>query len=217
MFEFLEFLIYLPLAIIQAVLYINVTTTSVFQYIHFLKNIPGDITKLLEIKWENDSRDPKQTHVIINIWAVLFEQIRKNLGIAKLFNFIAYIKFKIIPPLILLLIRLKSEQNMAFGVFCGYLFLTKQGNNTTYNIYYLVHFVLLIWVKRQKNAREQRQDMLVYFQNIFLINKWEKREKQRQILPHILETIRFNGGNKNNWYKKSNLKYQAGKYLTVDG
>lgn len=78
MFELLKFLIYLPLTIIQAVLYINVTTGSVFQYIRLLKNIPGDIIKLLEIKWEDDNRDPEQIYAIISIWVVLFEQIRKN-------------------------------------------------------------------------------------------------------------------------------------------
>lgn len=50
---------------------------------------------------------------------------------------------------------------MAFGVLCGYLFLNKQENGTTYNMYRLVHFILRIWVKRQGNAKKQ----------IFLIGK----------------------------------------------
>ncbi|KAI6477911.1 hypothetical protein MCOR13_011746, partial [Pyricularia oryzae] len=63
-FELLEFLTYLPLAIVQAASYMNVTTASVSQYIHLLRNTPGDMTKLLETEWEDDSRDPKQTHAI---------------------------------------------------------------------------------------------------------------------------------------------------------
>lgn len=154
MFEFLEFLIYLPLVIIQAVLYINVKTISVFQYINLLKGIPGDIINLLEKKWENYNRDSKQAYTILNIWVVSFKQIRKNLGIAKLFNFIAHIKFKTIPLSILPPIGSELKRNMEFGIFCGYLFLKKQGNNTIYNIYRLVHFVLQIWVNRQNNTRE---------------------------------------------------------------
>ncbi|KAI6514979.1 hypothetical protein MCOR05_011904 [Pyricularia oryzae] len=97
-FELLEFLTYLPLAIVQAASYMNVTTASVSQYIHLLRNTPGDMMKLLETEWEDDSRDPKQTHAIVSTWVVSFEQIRKSLGAAKLLSFIAHIEFKAIPP-----------------------------------------------------------------------------------------------------------------------
>ncbi|KAH9436474.1 hypothetical protein MCOR02_000148 [Pyricularia oryzae] len=130
-FELLEFLTYLPLAIVQAASYMNVTTASVSQYIHLLRNTPGDMTKLLETEWEDDSRDPKQTHAIISTWAVSFEQIRKSMGAAKLLSFIAHIEFKAIPPSILPSVGLESEQSMALGVLCGYSFLTKQGNSAT--------------------------------------------------------------------------------------
>ncbi|KAI6491352.1 hypothetical protein MCOR11_007124 [Pyricularia oryzae] len=65
-FELLEFLTYLPLAITQAASYMNVTTVSVSQYIRLLRNTQGDMIKLLETEWDDDNRDPKQTHAILN-------------------------------------------------------------------------------------------------------------------------------------------------------
>ncbi|TLS20402.1 uncharacterized protein PpBr36_11190 [Pyricularia pennisetigena] len=216
-FELLEFLTYLPLAIIQAASYMNVTTVSVSEYTRLLKNTPGDMIKLLETEWEDNNRDPKQTHAIVSTWVVSFEQIRKSPGAAKLLSFIAHIEFKAIPSSMLPLIGLESEQSMALGVLCGYSFLTEQGNGTTYYMHRLVHFALQIWVKRQVNAREQRQDVLIHLERTFSTDKWEEREKWRQSLPHVLKAVQNDGKNKNSWQEESNLGYWAARCLMADG
>ncbi|TLS22645.1 uncharacterized protein PpBr36_05749 [Pyricularia pennisetigena] len=216
-FELLEFLTYLPLAITQATSYMNVTTVSVSQYIRLLRNTQGDMIKLLETEWDDDNRDPNQTHAIVSTWVVSFEQIRKDRGAAKLLSFMTHIEFKAIPPSIFPSVGLESEQSMALGVLCGYSFLTEQENGATYDMHRLVHFALRIWVKRQCNSREQRQDVLVHLKRIFSTNKWEEREKWRQTLPHVLKAVQNDGKDNDSWQEENNLGYWAGRCLMADG
>uniref|UniRef100_L7JMW3 NB-ARC domain-containing protein n=1 Tax=Pyricularia oryzae (strain P131) TaxID=1143193 RepID=L7JMW3_PYRO1 len=215
-FELLEFLTYLPLAITQAASYMNVTTVSVSQYIRLLRNTQGDMIKLLETECDDDNRDPKQTHAIVSTWVVSFEQIRKDRGAAKLLSLIAHIEFKAIPPSIFPSVGLESEQSMALGVLCGYSFLTEQGNGATYDMHRLVHFALQIWVKRQCNSREQRQDVLVHRERIFSTDKWGEREKWRQTLPHVLKAVQSDGKDKDSWQEENNLGYWAGRCLMAE-
>ncbi|TLD25409.1 hypothetical protein PspLS_06302, partial [Pyricularia sp. CBS 133598] len=38
-------------------------------------------------KWEDNNRDPKQTHAIVSTWVVSFEQIRKSPGAVGMLSF----------------------------------------------------------------------------------------------------------------------------------
>ncbi|KAL1842459.1 hypothetical protein VTJ49DRAFT_5196 [Mycothermus thermophilus] len=87
--------------------------------------------------------------------------IRKNQDAAKLLGFIARVESKAIPRSMLPSAGSEQRMTRAIGVLCGYSFLSRREDGTTYDMHRLVHLALRVWVNKQDAAAEQRREDLV--------------------------------------------------------
>ncbi|KAH7357707.1 hypothetical protein B0T11DRAFT_306468 [Plectosphaerella cucumerina] len=141
----LEILTYLPLAIVQAAVYLNEITTSVAEYLRLLQNTERDIVELLETEFVDNTRYKPLRHKTANV-------------VAR--TFIAHVESKAIPRSILP------------AVGSDYSFLSIQEDRRTYNIHQLVHVASRMWVSRQDTASKQRREVLVHLGAIFSTDEY---------------------------------------------
>lgn len=96
--KLLEYLCILPLAIIQAVYYLNKVLVNIETYLKIFNKHANDVIKLLSIGILDQDIDLPTKRAITTTWIILFEQIEKtNQLIAKYLKYITTIKDRDIP------------------------------------------------------------------------------------------------------------------------
>lgn len=74
--DLLQQLTYLPLAIAQAVAYMNRNGTSIQKYLELLRNTEEDLVGLMSREFKDTTRYPGSQNAVVSTWIVSFDQIR---------------------------------------------------------------------------------------------------------------------------------------------
>jgi tetratricopeptide (TPR) repeat protein len=151
--ELLETLTYLPLAIVQAVSFINNNHISISEYISLFHHA-GTETELLNQEFEDPSRYREVDSTIAKTWHISFNQLRKQDKLAaEYLSFIACIDRTNIPQSLLPRGHSLVQEVKALGTLIAYAFVTERqptvqdaGRERCFDMHRLVHLASVGWL-----------------------------------------------------------------------
>ena len=126
--EFLDILAFLPLAIVQAVAFINKNNSTISDYISLYRDSEQAAADLLSTEFEDDNRRYGETkNPIATTWYTSFEHIRKqNEDAAHLMCFMACTAHSDIPLSMLPVEGSKVQQAESIGMLKAYAFIIER-------------------------------------------------------------------------------------------
>ncbi|PNP74375.1 hypothetical protein FNYG_12424 [Fusarium nygamai] len=215
--ELLQKLTFLPLAINQAVSYINTNKTSFKEYLRLFKTTYQDKVELLSSTFRDINHYHSAQGAVTTTWIISFGQISAtNPDAIDLLRFIACIEPKEIPKS--LFPRTSSEQKMtrAIGVLLGYGFLSQREDTDIFDMHSLVHLATRLSIERQGLRQGTRQKALKHVSEVFPNDNWENRCLWSQYLPHALSLLMGGASVENDNEYSLSLEYSVGRCLLKD-
>lgn len=188
-FEFLELLTYLPLAIVQAAAFIKENDISIPQYISIYQETEDEIIKVLSEDFEDYGRYRDMKNPIATTWHISFDQILKdNMLAAEYFSFMACIARENIPESILIPHESITEKIKAIGTLTAYSFVTRR-REQFYDVHRLVHLATRNWLKINHQLSTWTLISLTRLCNIIPYGGHEGRAIWADYLPHGIYAI----------------------------
>ncbi|RYP58955.1 hypothetical protein DL770_010316 [Monosporascus sp. CRB-9-2] len=143
-------LTYLPLAIVQAAVYINANGIGLGDYLSLLEEQEEDVIDLLSEDFEDEGRYRDVKNPVATTWLISFEQIRQHDPLAADYlSFMACVDAKDIPQSLLPLGQSRKKEIDAIGTLQGYSFLAKRSADSAVNIHRLVHLATRNWLRKE--------------------------------------------------------------------
>lgn len=125
--EFLKLLAFLPLAIVQAVAFLNENDVQISEYISLYKDTEENRLDLLSQDFEDQSRYWETKNPVAITWYISFEQIQKQDPLAADYlSFMACVARESIPTSLLLSGRSTITQKKAIGTLTAYAFVASR-------------------------------------------------------------------------------------------
>ncbi|KAK5625679.1 hypothetical protein RRF57_001395 [Xylaria bambusicola] len=191
--ELVQELMYLPLAIAQAIAYLNQNQTPIQKYLALLQNTKQDMVSLMSREFHDNTRYRESRNAVATTWLVSFDQIyRTNRYAAQLLSFISCIEWKAIPQSILPKTLVQEEMENAIGVLCGYAFLTRRDEEDMFDMHRLVHVATRVWVQNEKLERQTEAGAIQHLASIFPRSDKKNRLLWREYLPHAQHALNVN-------------------------
>jgi hypothetical protein len=146
----LDALGYLPLAITQAVSYINKNNISIAEYIELCESSEEDIIEVLSEDFEDEGRYKDMKNPVATTWLISFSQIcRQDKLAGEYLSFIACLVRQNIPRSLLPVALSKKKAIDAIGTLTAYSFVTKHKFNDLFDMHRLVHISTRNWLKNK--------------------------------------------------------------------
>ncbi|KAL6802680.1 heterokaryon incompatibility protein domain-containing protein [Trichoderma sp. SZMC 28013] len=143
-------LMYLPLAIVQAAVYINTNGISLGDYLSLLEEQEEDVIDLLSEDFEDDGRYDEVKNPIATTWLISFEQIRHRDPLAADYlSFMACVDAKDIPQSLLPPGQSRKQEMEAMGTLQGYSFIAKRSVDSAVTVHRLVHLAMRNWLRKE--------------------------------------------------------------------
>jgi hypothetical protein len=191
--ELVKQLTLLPLAIVQAVAYINANGVSLAEYMSLLRETDDGVVNLLSENFEDEGRYPEAKNSIATTWLISFERIRRHDSLAADYlAFMACVEPKTIPPSLLPKAETRKTMLESIGVLTAYSFVTKRPESEVYDMHRLVHMAMRNWMKSKQLLDITEVEVLVRLASIFPSYDPANREWWRAYLPHartVLEQV----------------------------
>jgi hypothetical protein len=192
--KLLDALTCLPLAITQATAYMNTNQMSVKDYLQLFEHADDrNFIELLEHGQDDETYYDKSQCSVATTWIVSFNQIRSSdPTAAAVLSFMSTIEPRVIPRSLLPIPGTEQRLEKAIGTLLGYGFLTRRGQEATYDMHRLVHLATRRWNEEGQHAQEVQQMALAHVTAVFPGNERENRDVWLQYLPHaerLLDTI----------------------------
>ena len=140
--KLLKSLVNLPLAIMQAAVYLNAKDSTIAEYLRIYKESSDNVIKLLSKDFEDIRRYPGIMNLVATTWLISFEQIQvRDPLAADYIAFISYIKeqdipWKLLPP------ASEFEKTEALGTLKTFGFIKERLAGTLYDMHRLVHLAM---------------------------------------------------------------------------
>jgi tetratricopeptide (TPR) repeat protein len=187
--ELLLCLTFLPLAITQAVAYLNQTRAPVQAYLKLLQGAEEDMAKLLGREFRDHTRYRDSRNAVGTTWLVSFDQIERSApGTVHLLSFISCIEPKAIPRTILPQGD-QEELEWAIGTLCSYSFLVRQNDSNTFDMHSLVHMATRGWLEMRGCKNIALNDTICHVAKIFPSSDSANRDLWREYLPHAMHLL----------------------------
>lgn len=159
--EFLSMLNYLPLAIVQAVAFINKNDISLSEYMSCYRVSEKDAAYLLSRDFEDQRRYRGSKNPVSTTWYISFQQIHEGSKLAaEYLSFMACTANNDIPASLLPQNGSRLEQINAIGTLKAYAFVTEreppqygqaeqleQSSEKSFDVHPLVHLAIREWLK----------------------------------------------------------------------
>ena len=214
--ELLDELAYLPLAIVQAIAYLNINEISIARYLHLLRSTEQGLVDLMSREFRDNTRYNDSANAVATTWIVSFNQIRTHNAIAAdLLFFISCIEWKAIPRSILPSVQSEVQMEDAIGTLCGYSILARRDNENWYDMHRLVHLATQIWIRQYGDTRGVVEKGIRHVANVFPSPIHENRAVWGGYLSHTLRLLE----DKQDYdiEERSELCLLVGQCLRVDG
>lgn len=216
--DLLRELAYLPLAIKQAVAYLNITTLSIHKYLELLQSTEQDLVGLMSEEFHDDFRYPNSQNAVATTWLVSFDQISKYDDAAHLLAFISRIEPKAIPQSILPEFKSKRRLLDAIGTLCSFAFLTRRGDGNSdddiFDMHRLVHLGARIWIQRRSLATQVTYEAIIHLEDIFPGSDFAYQKLWQAYLPHALRVL--HESHEHSFKERYWLFFLVGESLNVD-
>ncbi|KAH0551781.1 hypothetical protein GP486_007000 [Trichoglossum hirsutum] len=183
--ELLQQLIFLPLAIVQAVAYINKNGMTFSDYISLLKDQEQTFIDLLSKDFEDDGRYPEAKNPIATTWLISFEQIRRlDILAAEYLSFMCCIDPRDIPQSLLPPAQSREKVMDAIGTLNAYSFVSRQPSDNSLGLHRLVHLATRNWLRREGSLAQWTLKAVARLNEILPNNNHENRNVWRIYLHH---------------------------------
>ncbi|EPE08934.1 kinesin light chain 1 [Ophiostoma piceae UAMH 11346] len=213
--ELLQELVYLPLAITQAMAFLSHTGLSAKAYLALLRRTETDRLDLLGKESPDRTRYKESRHAIATTWLVSFDHLQKSSPDAvALLGFLSQIQPKAIPLSLLPKVGSSSAGLHAVKELCEYSFMSIH-DDVMLDMHSLVHMAARSWFLKNNRIEETAHTALQHVVGIFPNDKYENRDTWRVFLPHVLYMLR--DGKAVHSYNAWKLCRRAGRCLYEDG
>lgn len=214
--ELLRLLTYLPLAIAQAVAYMDIFKVPIEEYLRLCRHSQQDMMELMRNQYQDDTLYHESQGAVATTWLISVSQLQKyNTAAAKLLFFIMWIEPQAIPQSMLPDVGSEQEKIKAIGTLSSFGFLRARPERGTYDMHSLVHMVMRFWAQDQGIDIEMKGDVLRHLTKIFVSDDWDERDTWRAYLPHVLHV--FGAYRQIDPISASSLGVWAGNCLLRDG
>jgi tetratricopeptide (TPR) repeat protein len=201
-------LAYLPLAIVQAVAYVNVNKTT----------IQGYLSLLVEKKEESAEDLHSESEVVIAAtWLISFEQIRRHDALAADYLlFMACVDRNDIPLALLPMASPHEQGIRAVATLDAYSLVTKRTAESALDLHRLVHVSTRNWLQEQGLLSQWNQVVVTRLLEVFPDNNHGSRSKWRRLLPHARSAL-SSGLTEQDNEATTNLVWKCAMTLLEDG
>ncbi len=184
--ELLKQLTFLPLAITQAVAFINENNISIAEYLSLLSDTDETFVELLSEDFEDGGRYPGARNPIVTTWFVSFEHIRRcNPLAADYLSFMACVEPKNIPTSMLPDAKSKKQRLEAIRTLTAYSFATRHPDGKYLDLHQLVHVAMRTWLKNKGLLEDWTGKALAHLVRLFPDKTFSDGETPRAYLPHV--------------------------------
>jgi tetratricopeptide (TPR) repeat protein len=219
----LERLTYLPLAIIQAASYINMTQEPLETYLELLYEPEEEVVKLLSEDFGDRSRYSSAHNAVAITWLVSFNQIRQHHPLAAdLLSSMACLHEKNIPQSLLPEIDSKKDAVDALATLKGYSFTKCQTGNKVgtsyeklYDIHRLVHLAARSWLRKEGTLPDWTKACLTRLAKLFPTRDHKHKGIWTVYLPHAKRLCEDSGVK--DLPERYELLEKMGRCFVVDG
>ncbi|KAI1345679.1 hypothetical protein F5Y01DRAFT_47282 [Xylaria sp. FL0043] len=209
----LQELAYLPLAIAQAIAYLNRNRVSIPEYLALLRDSEEDMVSLLSREFLDQTRYAGSNNAVVTTWLVSFNQICRSDSVAReLMSFISCIEPKAIPRSILPALGSNEEMVHAIGTLDAYAFITKRKGGDTFDMHSLVHLAMRSWVNQQGLQQQATRTTVAHMAGIFPDGAWENQKRWREYMPHAVKVLQWKQYSQT--YETFHLYHQVGVCLS---
>jgi len=187
--KLLKLLANLPLAIMQAVAYLNANGTTIAEYLQIYEESDENIIKLLSKDFDDRRRYPDMKNPIATTWLISFEQIQlRDPLAADYMAFISCIKEQDIPRDILPPAP-QFEQTEAIGTLKAFGFIKERPDRKSYDMHRLVHIATQSWLKLSDRLTVCINTTLKRVSDAFPWPKHDNKDIWTVYLPHAQRII----------------------------
>ncbi|RDW59079.1 hypothetical protein BP5796_12003 [Coleophoma crateriformis] len=214
----LEKLTYLPLAIVQAVAYINENGITFAAYLALLADQEEQVIDLLSEEFEDEWRYRDLKNPVAVTWLISFEQIRRRDTLAaEYLSFMCCVEPKDIPQSILPPGPSRKKEMEAIGTLDAYSFVTKRPTDLALDLHRLVHLSMRNWLRKESSLAKSIERVIVRLEEVFPdSDEHEKRKVWRTYLPHARYVLDSDLVDKDH-QMRTDLLWRYGKCLHEDG
>jgi len=183
----LEWLSYLPLAVIQAAAYINENGISISDYLALLerKDKEQDVIDILSKDFEDEGSYDGENKTVATTWLISFEQIQRRDSLAdEYLRFMSCIDAKDIPQSLLPPAESMNKATEAVGTLSAYSFVTRTKIDGFLDIHRLVHLATRNWLRLEKALEKWKIKALQRLNEVFPDHEHKNRVLWRTLLSH---------------------------------
>jgi tetratricopeptide (TPR) repeat protein len=178
-------LAFLPLAIVQASMYINTNRISLRDYLSLMKDQEEGFIQLLSEDFEDHGRYSDTKNPVAATWLISFNSIRQqNELAAKYLAFMSCIDSKDIPLSMLPSGPSRKEETDAIGTLVAYSFVTRHVDHSTMTLHRLVHLATRNWLKREGQLQDAMRTAVATLGKLLYDVDEVERAAWRSYLPH---------------------------------
>ena len=215
--DFLRALDFLPLALVQAVAYINEMDSSFAEYLQLLKESGGEANGLLSHDFEADGRYRETKHPVAATWSISFNLLKERHPLASQYlSLMACIARENVPYSLLPPFHSPLERAKAIGMLNSYAFITKRDQDdgasegktgqeeegiesereTFFDVHQLIHLATRDWLKSLDTWKEAVDKAVSRLQEVLRVDLPTASRETRaayahhacQLLPQVSES-----------------------------
>ncbi|KAI4592133.1 hypothetical protein KJ359_011508 [Pestalotiopsis sp. 9143b] len=207
----------LPLAIVQAAVYINENGISAREYLSLLEEKEEDVIDLLSEDFEDEGRYHDVKNPVATTWLISFEQIRQRDPLAADYlSFMACVDAKDIPRSLLPSGSSRKKEIEAIGTLQGYSFIAKASVNSAISIHRLVHLATRNWLQKEGLLPGWTSRVISRLAEVLSDVGHHNREVWRSYMPHAYYALGPDLGSSGD-QKRLDLLWGYGTCLHHDG
>lgn len=188
----LEKLAYLPLAIVQAASFLNMSGRPVQEYLHLLDQPEEQVIELLSYNFGDSTRYPNARNPVATTWLVSFNHMREHHELAaEFFSSMVCLNEKSIPRSLLPETRSEVEAIEVIAVLTGYSFVIRQtgtenltASEETYDLHRLVHLAGRNWLRIESSLPQWTRTTMERMAERFPTREQQHKSAWTAYLPH---------------------------------
>jgi tetratricopeptide (TPR) repeat protein len=184
-------LTYLPLAIVQAAVYMNANEIGLAEYLSLLGEQEEDEIEFLSEDFEDEGRYRGLNNPVATTWLISFEQIRERDPLAaEYLSFMACVDAKDIPQSLLPPGSSRKKERDAMGTLQGYSFIVKRSADSAINIHRLVHLATRNWLRKEGMMTLWTEKTLKRLVDVLRNIDDDTRVVWRPLMPHAYYALK---------------------------
>jgi tetratricopeptide (TPR) repeat protein len=191
--ELLQLLTYLPLAIVQAVAFINSNQVSIPDYLLLFRQADTEI-EVFSDRFDDPSRYKETESTIAKTWQVSFDQIFKQDRLAADYlSFMACVARVNIPRSLLPSEGTAVQQFKALGTLTGYAFISERQQDPQrpeeerfFDVHHLVQKATMWWLREHNEWSAWTEKAYFRLEELVPLGGHEGKQKWIGYLPHAM-------------------------------